>query len=68
VPEQLVRIIATVRQNYGGLWYSAGDIFHASRADADDLLALKYAALAPDEAEATAQAARYERRDMRARR
>jgi hypothetical protein len=64
VPE-LVRVIATVRQNYGGRWYSTGDVFEVTKSDAGDLIAMRYAALAPEELESKDEAQRYLRRDMR---
>jgi hypothetical protein len=69
VPD-VVRLIATARQNYGGRWYSCGETFEATKADACDLIALRFAALAveeppkPDNTLHLPQGRRYRRRDM----
>jgi hypothetical protein len=58
------RLIATVRQNFGGRWYSSGEAFLASPAEAADLIALRYARR--DEHAMGRRARGYLRRDMQA--
>lgn len=60
-------MVASVRQNYRGRWYSSGDIFEATKADACDLIAIRFAALAC-EVKTEDDARRYKRRDMEAER
>lgn len=70
---ETVRLVATARQCYRGRWYCSGDTFDATPADAADLIAIRFAALAPPETKSQdtlhlpKDAARYERRDMRPR-
>jgi hypothetical protein len=68
VPE-LIRLVATARQNYGGRWYCTGDIFEATKADACDLIAMRFAAIAAEEPKTDKtlhlpKDRRYKRRDM----
>lgn len=58
---QLVRVISTGRQSYGGRWYYTGDVIEMPEADARDLFAMGLAKPAPPDKKNS-----YKRRDMRA--
>lgn len=64
------KVIATLRQNYGGEWFNAGrQIVTKTQTDAEDLVALGYAKWDGDGYEVKVETAegkrRYKRRDMR---
>ena len=65
---ELVRLVATARQNYGGRWYSSGETFEATKGDAEDLIATNFAALAADQPKGSTlhlpKDRRYRRRDL----
>ena len=43
VVQHKVTLVATARQQHGGRWLSTGDLFEASPAEAEDLIALNFA-------------------------
>jgi len=60
-----VKLVSSARHNYGGRTLSVGDEFEATEQDAEDLIALHFAILAPQRKTLHVKR-QYKRRDMKA--